>query len=108
MIGGGDTCREDLFYFAGFPAWRRGYNAPMVDLPGQGSAPMRGLTIRADMATPISASLDFLAAHAACPPQKGRDLWCQRRGLLDKSKEAASLNVGLINATGKEEGHTRK
>ena len=70
MIGGGDSYREDLFYFAGYPAWRRGYNALMVDLPGQGSAPMRGLTFRADMAAPISAALDFLAAHAACPPEK--------------------------------------
>ena len=42
----------------------------MVDLPGQGTAPMRGLTFRADMAAPVSAALDFLATHAACLPEK--------------------------------------
>ena len=25
MVGGGDTFREDLFYFAGYPGWKRGY-----------------------------------------------------------------------------------
>jgi Esterase FrsA-like len=34
MVGGGDTFREDLFYFAGYPGWKRGYNVIMVDLPG--------------------------------------------------------------------------
>ena len=43
MIGGGDTYREDLFYFAGYPGWIRNYNVLMVDLPGQGSNPSRGL-----------------------------------------------------------------
>ena len=36
MVGGGDTYREDLFYFAGWPGWQRNYNVLMVDLPGQG------------------------------------------------------------------------
>lgn len=70
MIGGGDSYREDLFYFAGYSAWRRGYNALMVDLPGQGKAPSRGLTFCADMAAPISAALDFATAQAKCPPKK--------------------------------------
>ena len=29
MVGGGDTFREDLFYFAGYPGWKRGYNVVM-------------------------------------------------------------------------------
>ena len=70
MIGGGDSYREDLFYFGGYPAWRRGYNVLMVDLPGQGNVPSRGLTFRADMAAPISAALDFVTAQAKCPPEK--------------------------------------
>jgi hypothetical protein len=70
MVGGGDTYREDLYYFAGYPAWKRGYNALMVDLPGQGVCPARGLPVRADMAAPISASLDFLHREAACPVEK--------------------------------------
>jgi pimeloyl-ACP methyl ester carboxylesterase len=60
MIGGGDTGREDLFYFAGYPGWKRGYNVLMVDLPGQGKNPGRGLTFTVDAAEPISASIDWL------------------------------------------------
>jgi pimeloyl-ACP methyl ester carboxylesterase len=70
MIGGGDSYREDLFYFGGYPSWHRGFNMLMVDLPGQGKVPARGLTFRADMAAPISAALDFVAARAKSPPEK--------------------------------------
>lgn len=63
MVGGGDTSREDLFVFAGLAAWQHGYNAIMVDLPGQGKAPSRGLTFRLDMAPPIAAVIDRLRAE---------------------------------------------
>jgi pimeloyl-ACP methyl ester carboxylesterase len=66
MIGGGDTFREDLFYFAGFPGWKRGYNVMMVDLPGQGLMPFRGLPFQVDMAEPISAILDWLEKEEQC------------------------------------------
>lgn len=64
MIGGGDTFREDLFYFAGYPGWKRGYNVIMADLPGQGKCPDRGLPFRADMAEPIAAVIDWASANA--------------------------------------------
>lgn len=70
MIGGGDTFREDLFYFAGYPGWKRGYNVLMVDLPGQGKTPAQGLHFRVDAAQPIGAVLDWLQAHATIPPQQ--------------------------------------
>ena len=60
MIGGGDTYREDLFYFAGYPGWKRGYNVLMIDLPGQGSNPSRELTFDVNAATPISLCIDWL------------------------------------------------
>ena len=60
MVGGGDTYREDLFYFAGWPGWQRNYNVLMVDLPGQGSNPARGLTFTVDADEPIAACLDWL------------------------------------------------
>jgi pimeloyl-ACP methyl ester carboxylesterase len=70
MIGGGDTFREDLYYFAGYPGWKRGYNVLMVDLPGQGKTPAQGLHFRVDAAQPIAAALDWLQLHAAIPPQQ--------------------------------------
>jgi hypothetical protein len=68
MIGGGDSFREDLFYFAGYPGWKRGYNVLMVDLPGQGVMPGRGQPFRADMDRPISIALDWLESNAAVKP----------------------------------------
>lgn len=65
MVGGGDTFREDLFYFAGYPGWKRGYNVIMVDLPGQGILPSRKQTFRADMDTPIRTILDWLEKNAS-------------------------------------------
>src|SRR5262249_15300671 len=70
MVGGGDTFREDLFYFAGYPGWKRGYNVLMVDLPGQGLMPYRDLTFQVDMAAPISAALDWVEAHALVRPEQ--------------------------------------
>lgn len=67
MIGGGDTFREDLFYFGGWPGWKHGYNVLIVDLPGQGTAPSAGFTFRHDASESIGACLDWLDAHATSP-----------------------------------------
>lgn len=63
MVGGGDTFREDLFGFAGYAGWKRDYNVLMVDLPGQGKTPERGLHFRVDSHVAISAVLDWLQAE---------------------------------------------
>lgn len=70
MIGGGDTFREDLFCFAGYPGWKRGYNVLMVDLPGQGLMPNRGLHFQVDMAAPIRAALDWVESNAMARPEQ--------------------------------------
>ncbi len=70
MVGGGDTFREDLFYFAGYPGWKRGYNVLMVDYPGQGLMPDRGMPYQLDMVPPVSASLDWLEANATVKPEQ--------------------------------------
>ncbi len=70
MVGGSDTFREDLFYFAGYPGWKRGYNVVMVDLPGQGITPDRGQHFRVDMETPIGAVLNWLEAQSATRPEQ--------------------------------------
>lgn len=43
VVGGGDTYREDLWFFGGAAALTRGYPVLMVDLPGQGRTPSLGL-----------------------------------------------------------------
>lgn len=70
IIGGGDTFREDLFYFGGIAGYRRDYNILMVDLPGQGKMPLRGLTFRYDTEMPISHIVDWLADNQLYTPGK--------------------------------------
>jgi hypothetical protein len=70
MVGGGDTYREDLFYFAGYPGWKRGYNVLMVDLPGQGLMPSRGMTFQPDMAAAVHAEFTWLESNAAVEPKQ--------------------------------------
>ena len=67
MIGGGDTFREDLFYYGGYPGWQRGYNMLMVHLPGQGATPATGFTFRHDSSAAIGACIDWLERHATSP-----------------------------------------
>lgn len=63
ILGGSDSFREDLYYFGGAEAIRRGYNVAMVDLPGQGRTPNQGLHLRYDMEVPVTATIDWLVAQ---------------------------------------------
>lgn len=67
VVGGGDTFREDLYYYGGAPGWRRGYNVLMVDLPGQGKNPGRGFVFRTDASSAVAACLDWLEQHSSAP-----------------------------------------
>jgi len=58
MIGGGDTFVEDLYFYIGPAAVKRGYHVLMVDLPGQGGLPFEGMTMRPDAEAPMGAVLD--------------------------------------------------
>jgi pimeloyl-ACP methyl ester carboxylesterase len=58
--GGFDSSVEELFYFGGAPAVRRGYNCLTFDGPGQG-APMREqkLPFRHDWEAVVTAAVDY-------------------------------------------------
>lgn len=43
VIGGGDTCAEDLWFFGGSALVAAGWPVLLVDLPGQGATPYQGL-----------------------------------------------------------------
>jgi alpha-beta hydrolase superfamily lysophospholipase len=70
MIGGADTFVEDLYFFVGPAALKRDYNLLIVDLPGQGALPYRGLTWRPDAETPMAAVLDYLLARPDVDPDR--------------------------------------
>ncbi|MGD0854608.1 MAG: alpha/beta fold hydrolase [Dehalococcoidia bacterium] len=60
MIGGADTFVEDLYGYVGPAAVKRNYNLVIVDLPGQGELPSKGLTMRPDSEVPVKTVVDFI------------------------------------------------
>lgn len=60
VIGGGDTYREDLYFFGGSEALKRGYNVLLVDLPGQGTTPYDNLHFGRDTVTALETVIDHV------------------------------------------------
>jgi pimeloyl-ACP methyl ester carboxylesterase len=70
MIGGGETCAEQLYFWAGAPGIRRGWNVLCVDLPGQGDTPSSGLYFRYDYEAPMKAVVDYLLRRPDVDPDR--------------------------------------
>lgn len=68
VIGGADTCREDLFLSLGRSIWDRGYSVAMVDLPGQGITPMQGMGWSTEPERAIGAVVDALVERFDATP----------------------------------------
>lgn len=60
VIGGADTCFEDLFLSIGRNLFDRGYSVAIADLPGQGATANDGLHWEAEAEQPIGAVIDVL------------------------------------------------
>ena len=70
IIGGADTCFEDLFLTLGRALFERGYAVAMADLPGQGITQATGLFWEAEAERPIGAVIDLLAARFGVVPHR--------------------------------------
>jgi len=70
IIGGADTCFEDLFLTVGRNVFERGYSVALVDLPGQGITAVDGLYWEAEAEKPIAAIIDILIDHFQAKPGK--------------------------------------
>lgn len=68
VIGGADTCHEDLFLTVGRNLYDRGYSVALVDLPGQGLTQAEGLYWETEAEKPISAVIDVLIDDFAAQP----------------------------------------
>src|SRR5580658_1037904 len=60
VIGGADTCFEDLFLSIGRNLFERGYSVAIADLPGQGATANDGMHWESTAERPISATIDVL------------------------------------------------
>jgi pimeloyl-ACP methyl ester carboxylesterase len=68
VIGGADTCFEDLFLGVGRNLLDRGYSVAIADLPGQGITQAEGLHWEVEAEKPIAAVIDQLIARFGARP----------------------------------------
>jgi esterase/lipase len=68
VIGGADTCPEDLFLSLGKSLLERGYSVAIADLPGQGNRPSHGLYWETEPEQSISAVVDTLVQDFGAQP----------------------------------------
>ena len=68
VIGGADTCFEDLFLTAGRNLFDRGYSVAIADLPGQGNTAAQGLHWPVEAEKPIAAVTDVLVERFGAKP----------------------------------------
>jgi pimeloyl-ACP methyl ester carboxylesterase len=68
VIGGADTCFEDLFLTLGRNLLERGYSVALVDLPGQGITQAQGLHWECEAERPISMVIDLLVERFGAIP----------------------------------------
>jgi pimeloyl-ACP methyl ester carboxylesterase len=68
VIGGADTCFEDLFLTIGRNLLDRGYSVALVDLPGQGITQAQGLHWVPEAERPISMVIDLLIERFGAVP----------------------------------------
>jgi esterase/lipase len=68
VIGGADTCVEDLFLSVGRAIWERGYSVAVADLPGQGRTAADGLHWETEPEHAIGAVIDSLCERFDARP----------------------------------------
>lgn len=68
VIGGADTCFEDLFLTLGRSLFDRGYSVALADLPGQGITMADGLHWEVQAEKPIAAVTDMLVDRFGAKP----------------------------------------
>ena len=68
VIGGADTCFEDLFLTCGRNLLDRGYSVALADLPGQGITQASGLHWEAEAEQPIASVIDVLVDRFGAKP----------------------------------------
>jgi pimeloyl-ACP methyl ester carboxylesterase len=68
VIGGADTCFEDLFLTVGRNLLDRGHSVALADLPGQGITQADGLYWQVEAEKPIAAIVDLLVSRFGAKP----------------------------------------
>jgi pimeloyl-ACP methyl ester carboxylesterase len=70
VIGGGETFCEELYFWGGAAAAQRGYNALLVDMPGQGATAFEGMHHRHDVEVPMGAVMHYLGNRSDVDPER--------------------------------------
>lgn len=68
LLGGADTCFEEIFLTVGRNVYEQGYSVAMADLPGQGLTMREGLHWEVESEKPIGAIIDQLVDRFGAKP----------------------------------------
>jgi pimeloyl-ACP methyl ester carboxylesterase len=103
-IGGGESYREDLYFFYGAAGLTRGYNLLLVDLPGQGTTPFDGLFFDVAFEKPIAAAVDYAFSRREVDPEclaiagvSGGGYMVLRGAAYEKRIRAVVANTPIID-----------
>jgi pimeloyl-ACP methyl ester carboxylesterase len=99
VVGGADTCFEDLFLTAGRNLLDRGYSVALVDLPGQGITPASGLHWEAAAEKPIAAVIDVLIERFRATPGKIALLGLSLGGYFAARAAGAETRLATVMAS---------
>lgn len=104
QIGGGETFAEDLYFYIVPAALRRGYNVLIVDLPGQGDNPLRGLIWDLNTGVQLTAIVDYAISRTEIDEEKiaaygisGGGYFLGRAATVEQRIKAYVLNPPLFD-----------
>lgn len=99
MVGGGETYAEDLYFWGGAGAVDRGYNALLVDMPGQGATPFEGMHHRHDVEVPMQAVVDHLLGRSEVDPERVAAYGVSLGGYIVLRSAAFEKRIGACAAS---------
>jgi dipeptidyl aminopeptidase/acylaminoacyl peptidase len=94
VIGGGEQFSEELYFWGGAAAAERGYNALLVDMPGQGGTPFRGMHYRHDVEVPMGAVMDYLEDRPEVDPDRVGAMGFSLGGYIVLRSVASERRIG--------------
>lgn len=98
VLGGADTCFEEMFFTAGRSIWDRGYSVAIVDMPGQGRTALEGLHFEAQTEKPIGAVVDILVKRFHAKPGRIALLGCSLGGYFACRASVYEKRLGAVIA----------
>lgn len=99
LLGGADTCFEEIFLTVGRNVYEQGYSVAMADLPGQGLTMRDGLHWEVETEKPIGAIIDVLIDKFGAKPGRIGMLGYSLGGYFVTRAAGYEKRVGAVMAS---------